>query len=533
MKENVILEVAKKHNLEIKDFDNYTNEIIKIIDYKKSLDLGKLVVVTSMSPTPVGEGKTTTSIGLVDGLNSIGVKAIGALREPSLGPVFGMKGTGSGSNKAMLLPFDKINLHFTGDIHAITSANNLISAVIENEIYQNSDLNIDPNNIVWKRCIDMNDRGLRDVNLPTFNANHETIKTSFNITAASDLMALFCLSKNRKDFEQKINNTIVAYSRTKEPVTIKDLEIKAAIMAILNDAFYPNLVRTLEDNPVLVHGGPFANIAHGCSSLISITTGLELADVVVTECGFGSDLGLEKFMDITAVEGDLHPALIVLVISLKSIIYNGQNNGINPNLTTNKQKINEGFKNVLHHINHCKQYGVELVVAINHRDEDKLEDLQQLKLLLDKQHVKYSVNDCWSKGSNGAHDLAEKVQAALQKNSSPKKHKTLYKQTDDLLTKIKSICKTAYGANEVQLNDLAKTKLETYKQFSNYYVCISKNPYSLTCDPKILGKPTNFATTIEDIEINHAAKLIIPITSVVYRMPGLPKKPAAKNFIMK
>lgn len=531
MKDNVILDIVRKHNLAINDFDNYTSEIIKILDYKKKSKPGNLIVVTSMSPTPAGEGKTTTSIGLVDGLNSIGVKTIGALREPSLGPVFGMKGTGSGSNKAMLLPFDKINLHFTGDIHAITSANNLISAIIENEIYQNSNLNIDPNKIIWKRCLDMNDRGLRQVMLSTFDSKNDIINTSFNITAASDLMALFCLSKSRKDFEQKINNTIVAYNTEDQPIKIKDLEIKDAIMTILNDAFYPNLVRTLEDNPVLVHGGPFANIAHGCSSLFSLNAALDLSDNVVTECGFGSDLGLEKFMNITAREGNLNPQLVVLVVSLKSIIYNGQNDGLNPNMTTNKQKINEGFKNVLHHINHCQQYGVKLIVAINHRSEDKREDLQTLQFLLDKVNIPYALSDSWSKGSLGAKELAQKVHELLLSPSI--QYKPLYKMNDSILSKIKKIVTTAYGADDIILSELAKQKLNSYKEFSDYYVCISKNPYSLTCDPKILGKPTNFVTTIEDVEINHAAKLIVPITSVVYRMPGLPRVPSAKNFVMK
>lgn len=527
MKKNIILEdVVNKHQLAITNYENYTSEIIKILDYKKQKDQGKLIIVTSMSPTPVGEGKTTTSIGLIDGLNKIGIKTVGCLREPSLGPVFGMKGTGSGSNKAILLPFDKINLHFTGDLHAITSANNLISAIIENEIYQNSSLNVDPNKILWKRCLDMNDRGLRDVTIPVFNEQNETIKTAFNITAASDLMALFCLVKDRNEFETKINDAIVAYSRDNKPIRIKDLEISTALMTILYDAFYPNLVRTLENNPVLVHGGPFANIAHGCSSLISIHTALNLGDVVVTECGFGSDLGLEKFMNITCQEGQLDPNLIVLVISLKSIIYNGTTQAE----TTNKTKIFNGFQNVLHHINHCKKYGVNLLIAINHRDEDLPEDITYLKELLDEQKITYAFNDCWSQGSAGALELATKANELLQQ---PSHYHPLYNRELSIEDKVLKIVKEVYGASDVKYSDLALKKLSEYKEFSNYYVCISKNPYSLTDNPKILGKPTNFTIHVENVEINHAAKLIIPITSVVFRMPGLPKKPAAKNFVLK
>lgn len=527
MKQNIILNIVNKHNLNITNYENYTSEIIKVIDYKKNINKGKLVIVTSMNPTPVGEGKTTTSIGLIDGLNKIGIKAIGSLREPSMGPVFGMKGTGSGSNMAKLLPFDKINLHFTGDFHAITTANNLISAIIENEIYQNSSLNIDPNKIVWKRCLDMNDRSLRNIQYSISEKILSSINTSFNITAASDLMALFCLCQSKDDFIDKFNDTIVAFDKNNKPITIKDLEISNAIADIMNDAFYPNLVRTLEDNPVFVHGGPFANIAHGCSSLISINTALDLSDVVITEAGFGSDLGLEKFMNITCQVGKLDPRLIVLVISLKSILYNGNDFG-----QTNKEKIDAGFANILHHIEHSKQYGINLIVAINHRNEDLEEDMQYLNSLLQEHNIQYSWSDGWAKGSAGTIDLANKVKSILE-NDDKNHYKSLYKLDDSLLNKIATISKLVYGAKEVVYSELAKNKINEYSQYKNYYVCISKNPYSLTCNPKLLGKPINFNTTIEDIEINHAAKLIIPITSVVYRMPGLPKIPAAKNFKIK
>lgn len=524
MKQNIILEVINNHKLGVVDFENYTSEIAKIKEINPSNKQGKLIIVTSMNPTPVGEGKTTTSIGLVDSLNSLGVKTIGCLREPSMGPVFGMKGTGSGSNKAKLLPFDKINLHFTGDLHAITSANNLISAVIENEIYQNSNLDIDSEKILWKRCLDVNDRSLRDASINLFTKDNKRLETNFNITAASDLMALFCLAKNKEDFRTKIENTIVAYSKSNKPITIKDLEIAEAIMTIINDALDPNLVRTNEDNPVFVHGGPFANIAHGCSSIIATNMGLNLADIVITEAGFGSDLGLEKFMDITCSEANWQPNLIVLTISLKSIIYNAK-----PGLM-GKEAIIDGFENVKHHIEHAKKYGVNLVVAINHRPEDDLQELEYLYSLLDNENVSYALSNVWSLGSKGGQELASKV---LKEIDKPINFKHLYDKEDELFTKIDKICKNSYGSLGPKYSDVALSKLNEFKDLKDYYVCIAKNPYSLTCNQKILGRPTNFYTTIEDVEINHAAKLIIPITSVVYRMPGLPKVPAAKNFVMK
>ena len=523
-KTNIIYEVIKKHNLNITEFENYTTEIAKIQTINPNHHKAKLIIVTSMNPTPVGEGKTTTSIGLVDSLNAIGVKAIGALREPSMGPVFGMKGTGSGSNMAKLLPFDKINLHFTGDLHAITSANNLISAIIENEIYQDSELNIDKDKIVWKRCEDMNDRSLRDCSVNLFDKEKQRLNTAFNITAASDLMALFCLAKSKEDFRNKISQTIVAYSKDNKPITIEDLQITEAIMTIISDALDPNLVRTMEDNPVFVHGGPFANIAHGCSSIIATNMAMSLGEVAVTEAGFGSDLGLEKFMDITCSQAGWEPDLIVLTISLKSVLYNA-----NKELIGN-EAVKDGFKNVLHHINHCRKYGTNLVVAINHRSEDDLNQLNYLYELLKEANVAYALSDCWAHGSKGGLYLAKVVMNEIIK---PINFKPLYSKGMDLFEKVETICKQAYGSNGAKYSELALKKMNEYKVLTDYYVCIAKNPYSLTVDAKILGAPTDFWTTIEDVEINHAAKLIIPITSVVYRMPGLPKVPAAKNFVMK
>ncbi len=519
MNKNIIADVIKKHKLKVLDFDNYTNEIAKITKIDPNLsEKGKLIIVTAMNPTPAGEGKTTTSIGLVDVLNKHKVKTIGALREPSLGPVFGMKGTGSGSNNAILYPFDKINLHFTGDLHAIAAANNLIAAVIENELYQCSSLNIDKNRILWKRCLDINDRSLRDITLhlkPGLDLN-----TSFNITAASDLMALFCLCNSKQDFKEKISRTIVAYSTDDKPITINDLKITDAIMTIISDALDPNLVRTKENNPVFVHGGPFANIAHGCSSLISIKMALKLADVVVTEGGFGSDLGLEKFMNITCVEGNLKPNLVCLTISLKSIIFHDNNEH-----TNETDQIDNGFKNVLHHVNHAKQYNVPVLVVINHRQEDKPESLIYLINKLNEANIEFTLSNCWAEGSKDSDDMFNKVMELLNKESN---YTPLFSKDLNVLEKIETISKQVYGANKVVFENNTLEELKAIKD--NKYVCIAKNPYSLTCDAKRLNKPDYYETVITSIEYNDSANLVIPITSTIYRMPGLPKEPKAKDF---
>ena len=520
MNKNVIKNIIRKHNLKIIDFDYYTNEIIKIKKILPKNKMGKLVIVTAMNSSPVGEGKTTTAIGIIDSLNKLNVQTIGCLREPSLGPVFGKKGTGSGSGKSKLLPFDKINLHFTGDINAIEKANNLISAVIDNEIYYNSSLNIDPNQILWKRCIDINDRSLRNI---TINLGDNSYNTSFNITAASDMMSLFCLSKNKIDFINKLESTIIAYSRTNTPIYLKQLEITEAIIQLLKDAFYPNLVRTCENNPVIVHGGPFANISNGCSSLISIQTGLKLADVCVTEAGFGSDLGFEKFMNITCKELNCYPNVVVIVVSLKSVLFNGQSNDLNG--------IKLGIKNIIHHINHIKKYNINnILVTVNKRSDDDINLFNQFINLLSSLNIDYCINECWQYGSSGGIEMGNKIINLLNKPIN--NIKSLYSPSDSLENKINMIIKNSYGAKKVIYSPVALKKLEQYNHFY-YYVCIAKNPFSLTDDPNKIGVMSDFDIHINDIDINHAAKLIIPITSVVYKMPGLPKQPNAKHFIMK
>lgn len=524
-KQNIIKEVIINHNLDIIEIENYTNEIAKIIKINPELKRnGKLIVITAMNPIPSGEGKTTNAIGLVDILNFHGLKTIGVLREPSLGPVFGIKGTGAGSNKAMLEPFDRINLHFTGDLHAIASANNMICAIIENEIYQNSDLNIDENKILWKRCLDINDRSLREIQV-MINSKIK-YQTSFNITAASDLMALFCLAHSKDDFKNKLNNTIVAYSKDDKPIYISDLKIIDALMAILNDALCPNIVRTLESNPVIVHGGPFANIAHGCSSVIATDIALKLSDVVVTECGFGSDLGLEKFMNIMCQSSNISPSLIGLTISLKSII-----NHASKDINNKLEIIDSGFKNVLHHIQHIKRYGIGFFIIINKSIDDDEEQLNYLENKISKLNLNYYVSNVWEEGSQNSSKAFNVVKDLLD-NDEDNNFLPLYNEEDAIMEKINKISEFAYGANGILLSKKAEELLNKYgDQYK--YVCIAKNPYSLTCNPKILNTIDFYNTVIEDVEFNNAASLIIPITSITYRMPGLPKNPNAKNFKLK
>lgn len=365
----------------------------------------------------------------------------------------------------------------------------------------------------------MNDRSLRDVGL-----NLQT-KTNFNITAASDLMALFCLCDSKTDLLKKLNKTIVCYSKSKKPITIADLELEQAIGLILDDALYPNLVRTNEFNPVLVHGGPFANIAHGCSSILAGNMALKMGDVVVTECGFGSELGLEKFMNITCQVANWNPNLVCLAISLKSILFHAKDG------LKGFEAIKSGFENALHHIEHVKMYGIDFICIINKRPDDKQRDLNYLMNLIKANGVDVDISDAWAKGSKGVLSLANIIKTKLKKRTF-KEYQPIYQLNEPLILKIQKIAQKAYGAKGIKLSKIAKDKLKKLQR-EDYYVCIAKNPYSLTCSPNLLGRPKNFYTTIEDIEINEAANLLIPITSVVYRMPGLPKTPAAKNFVMK
>ncbi|WP_031489060.1 formate--tetrahydrofolate ligase [Ureaplasma canigenitalium] len=522
-KKNIIEDLIENNELPITDLDFYGNEIAKVKSYHSKSRKGKLIVVTAMNPNPAGEGKTTSSVGLVDALNKHGIKTIGALREPSLGPVFGMKGTGSGGGKSFLRPFDKINLHFTGDLHAIAAANNLIVSVIENDLYFKSTLNIDPKKILVKRCLDLNDRSLREI---SYFIRDDEIKTGFNITAASDLMALFCLCYDHEDLKQRLKRTVVAFNLNGDPITIDDLEIADAVMTILHDALYPNLVRTNEDNPVFVHGGPFANIAHGCNSYIATKYALDMADVVVTECGFGSDLGLEKFMDIKCQEFDLCPDLIGMVISIRSLFHHAEEI-LDPVL-----KVKTGFNNVLRHIEHIKQYQIPYFTIINMNDTvDTKETMETLINLLEEHNIPYARSYAYGYGSERSDEIYQVVTKLL--NDDKKKLKPIYDLKDTLLTKIDKVVKNVYGADGFVIEDNALKNLKNIKNYDSMYLVMAKTPYSLSDDMKLLNAPTGFKIHIQSFEVNYFSNMIIAITTTIYKMPGLNKIPAAKNFVMK
>lgn len=505
-----ITNIIKKFNINQKDVELFGNYVAKLNTQNlPKKNKGKLILVTATSPTSSGEGKTTISINLADALNKLGKKTIVALREPSIGPVFGVKGGATGAGKASIVPENKINLHFTGDIHAITCANNLIAAVIDNEVYQKSKLNIDPNKIVHTRVMDMNDRSLRSI-IVTIN-KQTSYNTRFDITSACELMTIFCLSKDKDDFENRLNNIIVAYSKANKPIYVKDLHITKAILSIMEDCFKPNIVQTLEGNMAFVQGGPFANISIGVSTTMATQAGLKLADYVVTEAGFGSDLGAEKFMNIVCQENELKPSCIVLVSTIKSII--NQGNGV----------FEDGLKNLEIHINHLKQYKIPLVVAINQFATDTKADMKKLtKFLIDK-NVNYSFDTGFVAGSKGGLNLAKKVVAVAK---SPKTPNFLYNPKQDLKTKIESIANKCYSIKSVAYSDNAKKLIKKYSN-NGFYVCMSKKPGSISTGLDTNNRPS---IGIQDILINNGSKLAVVLCDKVFRMPGLPAIPNAKTW---
>ncbi len=522
-----IIDIINKKKYDFNHIECYGDYMAKVDANIETNPKSKLIVVTAMTPTAAGEGKTTTTISLVDAFNSLNKRAIGALREPSLGPVFGSKGGATGGGLAQITPSEDINLHFTGDFHAITSANNLISAIIENEIHFNSNLKIDANRpILWKRCIDMNDRGLRNINIALNKST--TYKTGFDITAASDLMALLCLCNNRDEFIKMLDAAIIAYKNDQDgsPITIGDLNITNAIMKLLKKVFNPNIVQTIEGNLILVHGGPFANIAHGCNSIIATKTGMHVADYVITECGFGSDLGLEKFMNIKAQQGNLKPNLVVLTISTRSLKMHA-NISESKISESNFEALNQGFRNVLAHVKNIKNYHVPYIISINKFADDTIEELTYISEMCKKNKIAVSINDAWSKGSSGAIDLAKQMIELIDKGSD--RYKPLYNIDSSIEEKISIIAKKVYGAKTIVYSEGAKIFLKKYNNIK-YYVCMAKTPLSITDNPLIKGDPINFTIHIESFEINHAAKLVIPILGKVFRMPGLGKHPSAKDM---
>jgi len=502
-------------------------EYIDKLKEKKS----NLILVTAITPTPAGEGKTTTSVGLNDGLNKIGEKSIVCLREPSLGPSFGMKGGAAGGGYAQVVPMEQINLHFTGDFHAITSAHNLLSALIDNHIYWGNKLNIDPENIVWKRVVDLNDRGLRKIkiNLEKLKANIPR-DDSFDITVASEVMAIFCLSNNIKDLEEKIGNITVAYTKDKKPVYAKDLKANGPMTVLLKEAIRPNAVQTLENNLAIIHGGPFANIAHGCNSIIATKTALKLSDYVITEAGFGADLGAEKFLDIKCRKANLQPSCVVLVATIRALKMHG---GIEKEdlKKENIDALKKGMPNLERHLQNIKKFGLEVIVAINHFITDTDNEVKIIQEQCAKLGVKVSLCTHWSDGGRGARDLAKNV-VELCKKSNKSNFKHLYSDQTPILEKVEKIAKEIYSAKGIEVDEKIKEQIKKIDQagFGKFPVCIAKTQYSFSTDPKLKGAPSGHTLSIREVRLSSGAEFIVVVCGSIMTMPGLPREPAADNI---
>lgn len=487
---------------------------------------GKLILVTAITPTKAGEGKTTVSISLSEGFARIGKKAMLCLREPALGPVFGIKGGATGGGKVTIEPHEDINLHFTGDMHALTSAINLISAIIDNSIFQGNPLNIDPSRIVWNRAMDMNDRALREITVAEGEKNGTSRQDGFIITVASELMAILCLAKNDEDFLSRLERIIVAYTFDGEAVTVKDLRVTHAVMRLLKEALKPNLVQTSENTPVLVHGGPFANIAHGCNSLIATKLALKLSPIVITEAGFAADLGAEKFLDIASPIGGLHPDLCVVVATIRALKLHG---GVTFEELEkeNMEALSKGMENLEAHLSNLKKYGLPLIVAMNHFSSDTEKETEFVMRWCSLHHCECSFVDAYEKGGEGAIDLAEKAVFSLENKTSH--YAPLYDVSLPLKRKIEIICKEIYHAGNVEYSDAANEAIQRYEDmgYGDSYICMAKTPNSLSDDPKILGAPSGFTIHVREVELAAGSGFVIPLTGKVLTMPGLPKCPAA------
>lgn len=529
-----IKEVAKKINIDEDDLELYgkykaklSEDFIKSLKDKKN---GKLVLVTAINPTPLGEGKTTISIGLAEALNKLNKKAIVAIREPSLGPCFGIKGGAAGGGYSQALPMDELNLHFTGDFHAITSANNLLAALLDNHIHQGNELNIDTKNIVFKRCLDMNDRALRQILIALGSKANGTIREdSFNITVASEIMAILCLSENIYDLKNRLSRIIVAYNKQGEPIFAKDLNAVGSMAVLLKDAIKPNLIQTIENNPVLVHGGPFANIAHGCNSVRATKIGMKLSDICITEAGFGADLGAEKFFDIKCRQADLKPDAVVLVVTTRALKYNA---GINKKdlEIENINAIKNGIENLEKHIDNIQSYGLPVLVCINSFITDSIKEYEIIRELCYSKKCEFAISNVWEKGGAGGIDLGKKLLNILENKKSD--FKLLYPLDLSIKEKIKHIALKIYGANDVIYSDKANKNIDILNRllYNNLPICIAKTPYSFSDDSKKLGRPKNFDIHINDIYVSLGAGFIVALTENIMTMPGLPKHPAANNI---
>lgn len=525
-----INEIAKNLGLTEDDIETYGKYKAKINpDVYESLrdrPNGKLVLVTAITPTKAGEGKTTISVGLAEGFGRTGKKALLCLREPSLGPVFGLKGGATGGGKASIGPSEDINLHFTGDMHALTSSINLIAAVIDNSIYQGNPLDIDPERIVWPRAMDMNDRALRDIEVAENDPKATPYHSSFVITVASELMAILCLAKSEEDFLRRVERIIVAYSKRGDPITVKDLKVTHAIMRLMKEALKPNLVQTVENNPVLVHGGPFANIAHGCNSILATQLSLKLSPITITEAGFGADLGAEKFLDIKCREAGFTPDCVVMVATIRALKMHG-GMAFEDLVNENVEALSKGVCNLERHLENIKKFGVPVVVAINHFAQDSQAEVDFLEDWCQSKGYLCSFADVFEKGGAGAIDLANKVQSVLDSQKSL--YHPLYDLKSPLKQKIAKICGEIYHAGNVVYEKKAEDQLQEYERlgFEEAYICMAKTPSSFSDDAKLLGAPEGFTMTIREVNLSAGANFVIPLTGKILTMPGLPKVPMA------
>ena len=525
-----INEIAKKAGIPAEYVEPYgklkAKVNMKFFDEIKDRPDGKLVLVTAITPTKAGEGKTTTSVALAEGFGQIGQEAMLCLREPSLGPVFGIKGGATGGGKVTVEPTEDINLHFTGDMHALTSSINLISAVIDNSIYQGNPLRIDPERVVWKRAMDMNDRALRDVDVALEDPKGTPRRDHFVITVASEMMAIMCLAKDEDDFLKRLSDIIVAFDLDGKPITVKDLQITHAIMRLMRDALKPNLVQTSENNPALIHGGPFANIAHGCNSVIATKLGLKLAPIVVTEAGFGADLGAEKFLDIKCRAAGFKPDAIVMVATIRALkMHGGQ--PFEELANEDVEALKKGVCNLKRHLENMGKYDVPMIIAINHFASDSKAEIEYLESWCKEEGYEVSFLDGFLEGGKGAVDLAKKVQKMLKEKESH--YHPIYELNRPLKEKINTICREIYRAGEVIYTEKAEQQLAEYEKlgFGDAYICMAKTPQSVTDDAKILGAPSGFPITIREVNLSAGARFVIPLTGKILTMPGLPKVPAA------
>ena len=527
-----IEKIAQKLDINEDDIESYgkykakiSNEVYEELQNKEN---GKLILVTAINPTPLGEGKTTVSIAIADGLSKIGKKAVLALREPSLGPVFGIKGGATGGGHVQIAPMEDINLHFTGDIHAITSANNLLASMIDNHIYFGNELDIQE--VTWKRCVDLNDRQLRKVETGlSGEKNIVPREDGFDISVASEIMAILCLAENIEDLKQKLGNIIIGYNSKKEPIYAKDIKAEGAMAVLLKDAIKPNLVQTLEHTPALIHGGPFANIAHGCNSIIATKMAMKLADYTITEAGFGADLGAEKFLDIKCRKAQIKPDAVVIVATIKALKYHGgaEKDKIQEE---NMEALSKGMSNLYKHIENLKEkFGLNVIVALNKYNTDSLEEIEYVSKQLANKNIDTSVVEGWAKGGEGAIDIAEKLVDLVEKEEN---FKYIYDLQDNIKTKIEKIATEVYGAIGVEFSEDAKKEIERIEKmgFSKLPVCIAKTQYSFSDDSKNLECKEPFKITIRDVNLKAGAGFVVAIAGKIMTMPGLPRIPAAENI---